>query len=570
MDTSVDRKRHALSVDTLVKSGITFVPLALLGIFFIYPLLGIFAYSFQQDGQLDLSGFVRLASTNYYYETLLFTLYQATLSTLLTVGLALPVAYLFVHYRFWGKSLWLALLNLPFVLPTVVVAMAFTALLGERGVLNDILIQLFRLEDAPVQIERSLTIILMVHVFYNFSIALRMIVGYWANQSEQIEQAARILGADTWTLWWKIRLPLLRPILLASALLVFIFTFTSFGVVLILGGIQFATIEVQIYYQAFSLLDLPMAGALSLMQIVLVGLVMLFYTRLQYRLGLRAGLQLRRANTIAQKPRTLLEKITVYGALGIVVSLLLAPLFALVWMSVTVNLEGVSLQYYWSLLENTRNAILFVPPMTAISNSLAFALITTFFSVLLGMMVAYSIQTRKYGVARWIDFMFVLPLAVSAVTLGFGYLITLDSPPLNLRSSWLIIPIAHTVVALPFVIRSVSPALQLIPKNLLDAAHVLGQNDWGVWWRVQLPLVSRSVVVGAMFSFTISMGEFGASSFIARPDSPTLPIAIYRLLSQPRGDSFGQALAMSVILMVVCVLGFMLIERFREIGVGEF
>jgi thiamine transport system permease protein len=568
MDSLVDRNHPALSNTLKNTTGyvILGLPLVFLAIFFVYPLLAIFGESFQPNGEWDLSGFGRIISTPYYRDTLFFSLYQAIVSTVLTVGLAIPIAYVFVRYQFWGKRIWLALLNLPFVLPTVVVATAFSALLGENGVLNNTLMRVFALENAPIQLERSLTLIIMAHVFYNFALALRLIVGYWANQSLRLEEVARVLGASEWRLWREIRLPLLRPIIISSALLVFIFTFTSFGVVLILGGIRFATLEVQIYYQTVTLLDLPMAGALSLMQIVLVGMVMLFYTRLQNRFGL----DLRRNDSIAQRPRHTRTKVLVYGVLIVLLAGLCAPLLALVWLSFTVNGDGFTLAYYAGLFENTRRSILFVSPITAVAHSLFFALITTMLATLLGTVVAYMVFTIRSGWMRVVDVIFLLPLAVSAVTLGFGYLISLDTPPLNLRSSWLIVPIAHTLVAIPFVIRSVLPSLRAISPSLLHAAQTLGAGRWRVWQEIQLPLVSRGLVVGMVFAFTVSMGEFGASLFVARPDTPTIPIAIYRLISQPRGDSYGQALAMSVVLMLVCALSFLLIERLREVGVGEF
>jgi thiamine transport system permease protein len=568
MDSFVDRNRVALSntLKNITGYAILGLPLVFLAIFFVYPLGAIFGYSFQLNGEWDLSGFGRIISTAYYRDTLFFSVYQAVLSTLLTVGLAIPVAYVFVRYQFWGKRVWLALLNLPFVLPTVVVATGFSALLGKNGILNTMLMRVFALETAPIQLERTLTLIIMAHIFYNFALVLRLIVGYWSNQSLRLEEAARVMGASEWRLWHEIRLPLLRPIIVSSALLVFIFTFTSFGVVLILGGIRFATLEVQIYYQTVTLLDLPMAGALSLMQIVLVGMVMLFYTRLQQRFGL----DLRRSNAIAQRPLHTRTKFVVYSILCGLLVLLCAPLLALVWLSFTVNSDGFTLAYYTGLFENTRRSILFVSPIVAVGHSLFFALITTVLATLLGTIVAYMVFSSRSGWMRVVDVIFLLPLAVSAVTLGFGYLISLDKPPLNLRSSWLIVPIAHTLVAMPFVIRSVLPSLRAIPPSLLHAAKTLGAGRWRVWQEVQLPLISRSLVVGMVFTFTVSMGEFGASLFVARPDTPTIPIAIYRLISQPRGDSYGQALAMSVILMLVCAMSFLLIERLREAGVGEF
>jgi thiamine transport system permease protein len=166
--------------------------------------------------------------------------------------------------------------------------------------------------------------------------------------------------------------------------------------------------------------------------------------------------------------------------------------------------------------------------------------------------------------------LFMLPLATSAVTLGFGYIVALDEPPLNLRASWVLIPIAHTLVAMPFVVRSILPALRAIPRTTRDAAAMLGATPLQRWRWIEMPMISRGLIVGATFAFTVSMGEFGASLFIARPDTPTIPIVIFRLLGQPGTDNYGQAIAMSVILMAVCAASFIIIERLRGIGTGEF
>jgi len=157
----------------------------------------------------------------------------------------------------------------------------------------------------------------------------------------------------------------------------------------------------------------------------------------------------------------------------------------------------------------------------------------------------------------------MLPLGTSAVTLGLGYIVALDEPPLNLRGSPALVVLAHTLVALPFVVRSVLPALQSIQQQLREAAALLGASPWRVWREVDLPIVARAMVVGGVFAFTISMGEFGATALISRPQYPTIPVAIYRLLSQPGVGNYGQALAMSTLLMLVCAVSFLSVERLR-------
>jgi thiamine transport system permease protein len=249
----------------------------------------------------------------------------------------------------------------------------------------------------------------------------------------------------------------------------------------------------------------------------------------------------------------------------------------------------VSLTFYRELFRNPRGSVFYVPPVAAVRNSVGFALATVALSVLLGLMAASVLNRRSAGVSdevaapiaadhegvfaslsRLLDPILMLPLGTSAVTLGLGYIVALDEPPLNLRTSPLLVILAQTLVALPFVVRSVLPAIRSIQPQLREAAAVMGASSWRVSLEVDLPIVARAVQVGAVFAFTVSMGEFGATSLIARPERPTMPVAIFRFLGRPGTVNYGQALAMSTLLMLVCTVGFLVIERFRVGEVGEF
>lgn len=549
------------------------LPLTFLLLFYFYPLGSILALSFAPAGQVELSALRRLVTTGYFARTLWFTMWQAALSTLLTLALGLPGAYVFARYRFPGKRWLQALTTIPFVLPTIVVASAFTALLGPRGIVNEGLMALFQLEAPPVQLQRTVSLILLAHVFYNVTIVLRLVGGFWANLPPPLTEAAQMLGASPWGAFVKITLPLLAPALAAAALLVFIFTFTSFGVILILGGPRFATLEVEIYRQAVNLFNLPVAAALSLVQIAFMFALMITYTRLQARTS--HALDLRSQQSTQRPPQTWRERGLVWGCAGLMIVLLGAPLAALALRSMSVA-GRLSPAYYQALFADSaqNRSLFFVPPGQAIGNSLLFALATVFTAGLLGLLIALALTAgtdrSKRGLPNLIDSLFMLPLATSAVTLGFGYIITLNKPPLNLRTSPLLVVIAHTLVALPFVIRSLLPALRSIQPVLREAAAVLGASPARVWREVDLPIAGRALLVGAVFAFTISLGEFGATLFIARPDTPTMPIAIFRFLDQPGALSYGQALAMSTLLMGVCAAGFIIIERFRIGDIGEF
>ena len=551
----------------VVKWVVYLLPLIFFLLFYFYPLSAIFRLSFAPDNRLDPGILRALTATPVYPRTLWFTVWQAALSTGLTLLLALPGAYVFARYRFWGRETVRTIGTLPFVLPTVVVANAFNALLGPGGLLNRGLMTLLSLPEPPIQLRHTIWMILLAHIFYNFSVVLRVVSSYWQNLNPDLAQAAQMLGASPRLALWHISLPLLKPAILAATVLVFIFNFTSFGVILILGGPRYATLEVEIYRQALNLFNLPLAAALSLTQIVFTFILMAFYSRTQTRLT--PVLTLRSAQATQRSPQTIGDRLLIGGNLLFMGGLLGLPLLALVLRSLSGE-GGLTLGYYRELFINRRGSLLFVPPIEAVFNSTTYALATVLLSVGLGMIGAVLLARHRSGWMRWLDPLFMLPLATSAVTLGFGFIIALNKPPLNLRRSFILVVIAHTLIGMPFVIRALLPALRRINPRLREAAAMLGAPPWRIWQAVDWPLIRRAVLVGAVFAFTISMGEFGATLFIARPQTPTLPVAIFRFLGQPGDLNLGQALAMSTILMLVCAIGFVAIERFRVGDEGEF
>jgi thiamine transport system permease protein len=543
------------------------VPLVFLLVFFFYPLGTIFSMALQAARGGELAGAVEEI-----VRVLRFTVWQAFLSTLLTLLLGLPAAYVFTRFAFPGKSLLRALTTLPFILPTVVVAASFNALLGPRGLVNVFLIDTFHLALPPVNLLNSLAAILIAHVFYNTTIVIRMVGSAWAQLDPRLGQAARVLGASPARSMREVTLPLLMPSILAASLLVFLFDFTSFGVILLLGGPRFATIEVEIYMQALQLLNLPLAGLLSAVQLVCTLLITLAYARLGGRSPVPLSPRLRGEATTA--PRNARQRLAVILMTFVIVVLLVAPLAALALRSVT-RLDadrgqrgtvqtGLTLDYYRELFINRRQSLFYVPPVQAARNSLVYAGTTVVLSLGMGFLAAYALS-RRSRINRVFDPLLMLPLGASAVTLGLGFIIVFNRPPLDVRSFPFLIPIAHSLVALPFVVRTLQPALASIPVNLLQAAAVLGASPLRAWREVELPIVARAAVVSMVFSFTISLGEFGATSFLARPEYPTLPVAIYGFLSQPGALNYGQALAMATVLMTVCAAAILLLERFSDI-----
>jgi len=557
MDRGVDGNRPALSRRGGLLLGAP--PLLFLLLFFAYPIASIVGLGLAGGESQGGPGVLETWFAPRTIDVLRFTLWQAALSTVLTVVVALPGAYVFARYRFRGKRLLRAATTIPFVLPTVVVASAFLALLGPRSLIDDLAAAL----GAPgpvVRLEGSLWAILLAHVFYLYAVVLRLVGGVWSNLDPRTEEAARVLGATRWTAFRQVTLPLLWPAIASAAAIVFLFTFTSFGVILLLGSPGTATLEVEIYRTTALLLDLPVAAALALLQMGSVLLLLLVYGRLQDRLTFEQ--RLRPAGDASQPVADRRSRLVVGATLGSMGLLLGLPLVVLVERSFAAG-EGHGLAAYRALFEASGRAGSFVPPAEAIGNSLLFAAATAVLASLLGLMAAAVIAYRRGWSSRGLDALLMLPLGTSAVTLGFGFIVALDQPPLDLRTSPLLIPIAHTLVAMPFVVRATVPLIRSIQPRQREAAAVLGASPRRTWLAVDGPVIARAALVGGGFAFAVSLGEFGATLFIARPDVPTVPIAIFRLLGQPGALNFAQAMAMSAILMVLTAAAVLLIERWR-------
>ena len=541
-------------------------PLAYLGVFFLYPLVAILIRSLGDEAGYGLGSFRALLADSYYLGRIWFTIWQAVVSTLLTLAIGLPAAYLFARYEFPGKTLLKAVTTLPFVMPTIVVAMGFVALFGSQGIVNTVLMDLFGLDDPPVRITNSLFIIFMAHAFYNYAIVVRIVSALWANLDPYLEQSATMLGAGRIRTFYHVTLPLLLPAIVSSSLLAFAFSFTSFGVVLILGGSQFATLEVAIYELTAKLFRLPLAGALAIIQMIFTYLFLLLYSRFEEHAAVRVNLKPREATL--RRPVRLRDKVIVLGMVLVLLTML-SPLIALVVRSITIE-GGYGTDQIANLFSNERGSYFYLSPFQIIWNSIRFALVTVAISLVIGTIVTYFLSNARRQRRIVTDALFMLPLGVSAVTLGFGYIIALGRPPLDIRGSWVILVIAHSLVAYPFVIRSLLPVLRGMNPNLREAAVVLGAAPARVFFMIDLPIVAPALLVGAIFAFAVSMGEFGASLLLVRAEFTTMPVAIFRFLGLPGAANLASALAMSSLLMAVVALGFVAIERFRYKGVGGF
>jgi thiamine transport system permease protein len=512
------------------------VPAAFLAVFFVWPLVTILVRALT-DGGTAVLGAART------WDVVGFTTVQALLSTALTLLVGLPAAYVLHRIAFRGRRLVLVLVTVPFVLPAVVVGSAFRSLLPQSWV-------------------GTLGAILLAHVFFNLAVVVRVVGGLWTHLDDRYEQAARTLGAGPAHVLRTVTWPLLRPAVLAAAALVFLFTFTSYGVIVVLGGPTTTTIEVEIYRRAVTLFDLSGAAMLCLIQLVAVVVVLAVSSRLQRRLSVRQ--RLARGDVALHAPRTRLDRALV-GAVLALAALVVLPMLALVRDSLRVG-DRWGLDW-WAGLGRAGSTTRDVVAWESVRVSLGYAAVAVVLAVVIGGAAACAVAYTRRGHDA-LDAGLMLPLGTSAVTLGFGLLVTFAVAPVDLRGSWVIVPIGQALVALPLVVRTVLPVLRALDPRQREAAATLGASPARSWRTVDLPVLTRALAVGAAFAAAVSLGEFGATSFLARTDAPTVPVLIGRLLSRPGDANVGQAAALSVLLVILTGSAMALTERWRAPGGG--
>lgn len=520
--------------------ALTIPAVAFFSLFYAWPVVALVRRAVTVDSLRTVIGDRSLR------EILWFTTWQAALSTALTVVVAMIPAWVLSRYEFTGRRWITALVTVPFVLPTVVVGAAFLALL-------------------PSSLGQSVTAILAAHVFFNIAVVVRGVGGLWEQIPSDLAAAARTLGASPWRTMREVTLPLLTPAIAASASIVFLFTFTSFGVVRILGGPAHPTIEVEIWQRATRFGDVGVAAVISIAQVIVLGLAVLWFTRIQSRH--RQTLGLRPANQ-RRHPRGWRQATAVRATCAVIVVLICAPLAALVERSTRADAGKHSLTAWRSVFGShppgsvRQTPATSIDPLGSVFTSLRFMIVAVLLSLVIGGCASLAIAALGRS-GRVLDTGIMLPLGTSAVTIGFGLVVAFSTRPFDWRAAPLLIPLGHAMVATPFVVRVLLPTLRSIDPRLRDAAAALGASPARAWREIDLRLVRGPLLTAAGFAAAISLGEFGATTFLTRQGRATLPIAIEQLLGRPGTVLHAQGYVLATILAALTFAVIALVELAR-------
>lgn len=548
---ALTRRRAGARPSATVALGL--LPAAFIVVFFLWPIGALIHRAVQTSagaasGSASTgsgTGMADLLSRTNALELLAITLGQALASTLIAVIVAAPIVWLVARVDLPGSTALMVLVTVPFVLPTVVVGIIFRAVL--TGPL------------AFLGIQSGLTAVLAAHAFLNVAVIVRIVGAAWRSVDQRAVDAARVLGAGPFTAFRTVVLPRLAPSIGASAALVFLFCSTSFGVIIILGDGTLRTLETEIYTRAIGFFQIPEAVALSMIQIVVV-IAALLVTRLftDPAPGSATGGRDRRLRPHGWR------WVPVLAVVGYAIVVLLGPILVLVLRSVRPGTGG-AVSEGWTLdgyrgLTRTVNG---VTPIQTLGYSLLAATAAMLIATAIGLLAAIALHRAAGPVGVVANVIAMIPLGISAVTLGFGYLLILATLPAQVaRSSW-VIPCVQALIAIPVVIRILLPALEAIPPRMREAAATLGASPWQVFRTVDAPLIGRSLGAAGGFAFVMALGEFGASGFLARPDTTTLPVLIGSALNRPGADNLATAMAASTLLVVVTAAAVVAVEVVR-------
>lgn len=506
------------------------LPVVLVLVAVAVPVCALLGEAVRPDGAWSLDALGAVLGSSRTWRVLALTVGQAALSTVLTAAVGIPVAWVLSRYRFPGHGWVRTAAMVPFVLPSVVLGAAIASMLGPVGLI-----------DA----RGSWWPVLLAHVCFNLAVFLRVVGASLDGLDPALEDAARTLGTGPLRAGVSVVVPAVAPAIGAASVVVFLFCLTSFGVIVVLGGGAVTTLEVEIWVRSTQQFDLSGAAVLAGLQVLAVVAALSLHSRFSRR-SIRPD---RGGRSWSRRPGGAAERVQVAAAVLVVAVVAVLPLGALLERSLRLTGGGHGWEHWRNLGTAAAGTGLAVAPLHAVVTSLISSSAATVVALLVGVPAARISSRRPGGVA---DRILLLPLGVSATTVGLGLLLAVGHPPVDLRRSWWLVPAAQALVAVPLVVRAVGSALSELPGAVLDVAATCGVGPRRRWWIVELPMVRGAVVAGAGLAFVASLGEFGATVFLARSDRPTVPVAIERLLSRPGPAGYGQAMALSCVLVLVC------------------
>lgn len=516
------------------------IPLVFFLFAFILPVFSILGLGFAKIPEI--------LSDSYYIRVLFFTYGQALLSALFAVLASLPAAYFLYRYNIKGGSAIRAFATIPFIVPPIIAVLGFVHFFGNAGYLNKFLMQVFNLENPPLKILYSFKAIIIVHVFYNLPVSLKIILDRLEKIPMELYQTSLTLGSNKIKSFFKIVLPFLLPSLISAFSIIFLYCFLSFAVIYVLsGGPRFSVIEIEVFNFIKNNLDYSSAAGLSLCGMFLcfstVGLLFFLQKKLDFKFQKTRSLDKLSLSHLLKKPFLLIFML-IYLVFYLLLSL--APILSVLF--------GAFLDKNGKFTFAWIGQIFSTNLLNSLSSSIVLALSVAILTSIFSLFFCYY-SFRKGNFNSRLNILFMTPLFVSPFLIAGGYLLLGGS--LDFSNPFFLLILAHAVVAYPISSKFIQNGLSSYNKNLSLASYSLGQKPFSTFLKIELPYILPSLFSQMVFAFAVSTGELSAALIFASNKNSTVPIQISRLLSAYRIEL---ACALGSVLIVISFIVFLIIE----------
>lgn len=540
---------------------LTLIILAIFALFIVYPLVLILYKSFINpiSGNISLSYFIKFFSRKIYWSTLLNSFKVTICSTLLSVIIGLPMAYIMKKIKIKGSGLLSILIVISYLSPPFIGAYAWIQLLGRNGALTNIINSIFNVKLNGIY---GFSGIVLVFTLQSYPLVYMYISGALKNLDNSLNEASISLGCTGINLLIRIIRPLVMPTIFASSLLVFMRVFADFGTPMLIGE-GFKTMPVLIYNQFMSEVGGDDGFAAALCVIVIILAMLLFFLQ-------RFWINRNTYSMTALKPMEAekekgLKNVFAHIAVYFVVLISIIPQIVVMYTSFLNNKGGQVFTKGFSL--KSYKAILFTKNNSVIGNTYLFGLIAIAIIVILGVFIPYLTVRKKNFFTHLLDTLTMFPFIIPGSVLGIAFLFGFSNKPLLLSGTATIMIISFTIRRMPYTIRSSTAIIGQISPSVEEAAISLGASDMKSFTKITVPMMLPGVLAGAIMSWITAISELSSSIILYTTGTQTLTVSIYTEVI--RGN-YGNASAYSTILTLTAILSLLLFFKVsgkREISI---
>lgn len=513
------------------------------GLLFYYPVLTfIIKPLLSTQPEVITETASKLLSSEKFRNTLIISIIQASLSALLSIIFAFPIAYISSRYSFALSKLLRAVSIIPFVLPSIIVIVAMISMYGRAGLLN-------RLLGTEYRMLYGLGGIILSHVFYNLSIAYRFLEDGWNNIDLRYRQISKSLGEGKFKFIQRVLLPEMLPYILSSFVIVFIYSFLSFAIVLVFGGFKYSTIEVELY-NAFSLDTTGITTSIYASIQTIITLILIASLVAISNVKKRIRTKIVHMKALPLKYCSMGKKVLIQFPVIVVLLFILLPLLSLFVLSFE-DKGAFTLSNYINLFSPERVFMVKIDVFQVLLQSLSISIPCAVLTLILSLLVTLIIKGKQTNL---LEVYMLIPIGISTVSLSYGiFYIFRDT-----FSPIVIIILIHSILAFPIGLRLLKSYVDRLPDLLIFISRSLGASRFYTFKTIEVPMYAKGIANLLSYSVAISLSELTAVFVIGKGGIQTIPIAIYKYINNYQ---FGQALSLSSLYIVLLFVIFLLIDR---------